>query len=323
MLADGSLVVAGLLLLLAGGEAIVRGASGIGLLARLSPAVVGLTIVGAGTSMPELVVSVQGSLRGENGIALGNIVGSNIYNVGLVLGLTAIVRPLLIQGNSVRFEWPVLALVTGQVLLLGRDGELDRLEGAFLLGGLVVFLWYVVLVARRSTNPVERAEFATVVTTLSLGRSGGGAWALNGLGVAAGVALLAVGSGILVDGAVGLATTLGVSKAVIGLTIVAFGTSSPELVTSIVAAYRGRSDMAVTNVLGSNVFNLLGIGGLTALVAPVAVPEAMIARDNWWMLGMALVLFPVMKTGMRVTRKEGAVLVGAACLYTTWLLVGA
>lgn len=320
MLADWGQVFAGLFLLLLGAEAIVRGASGIGLLARLSPAVVGLTIVAAGTSMPELVVSLKGALTGESEIALGNIVGSNIFNIGAVLGVTALFRTLRIRGNSVRFEWPVLVLVTSIFILLARDGSLDRLEGGFLLAGLAVFFAYVVWVAKKNANAEEREEYATSLTTASFGAVGPKAWAFNALAVAVGVGLLTFGSSVMVTGAVGVATTLGLSSAVIGLTVVAAGTSTPELITSVVAVMRGKDDIAVTNVLGSNLFNLLGIGGASALISPMSVAPVMLGRDNWWMLGFSLALFPLMWSGMRVTRAEGALLAIAYVAYTGVLL---
>ncbi|MFT5288092.1 MAG: cation:H+ antiporter [Planctomycetota bacterium] len=315
-------IALGLVFLLAGGEAMVRGASGIGLLARISPAVVGLTIVAAGTSMPELVVSLQAAANGNPGIALGNVVGSNIFNIGIVLGLTALVRPLRIQGNSVKFEWPVMLLATSLLLLLSRDSLLDRVEGTFLVAGLAAFVAYAVWIARKNTSPAERGEFADGVGTASFGRTGARAWTYNIGAVLGGGVLLAFGSDTMVRGSVGMATALGVAPTVIGLTIVAAGTSTPELVTSLVAAYRGRDDIAVTNVLGSNIFNILGIAGTTALVAPVPVPAAIVARDNWWMLGACLLLLPLMRSGMRVTRVEGAVVVTLYAAYTAVLLLG-
>ncbi|MFZ9887922.1 MAG: sodium:calcium antiporter, partial [Myxococcota bacterium] len=220
MLTDWLLVFLGLGLLVGGGEVLVRGASGIALLARVTPAVIGLTIVAAGTSMPELVVSTQAALEGSPGLAAGNVVGSNIFNIGAILGLTALVRPLRIQGNTVRLEWPVMMLAAFQLHLLSRDGSVDRLEGGFLLGGIVAFTAYAVWVGRKATSDVEQAEFAEVATA-SFGRVGRAAVLFNVAAVAVGVALLAGGSTALVRGAVGIASGFGVSDAVIGLTIVA------------------------------------------------------------------------------------------------------
>ena len=319
MIIDWLLVLAGLTLLVVGAEALVRGASGIALLARVTPAVVGLTVVAAGTSTPELVVSVQAAIEGNPGLAMGNVVGSNIFNIAAILGLAAMVRPLRIQGNTVRLEWPVMMLAALQLHLLARDGLVDRFEGGFLLAGMVAFTGYVVWVGRQGTTPVERQEFEQLATA-SFGRTGTAAMGLNIAAVAVGVGLLAGGSTALVHGAVGIAATLGVSDTVIGLTIVAAGTSTPELVTSLVAARRGQDDMAVGNIVGSNIFNVLGIAGATALIHPLAVPTEIISRDIWWMLGASAILFPLMKTGMRVTRMEGAVLLAGFSTYLALLI---
>ena len=317
MLGNWLLVALGLSLLVGGGETLVRGASGIAVLARLSPAVIGLTIVAAGTSMPELVVSVQAAFEGVPGLALGNVVGSNLFNIGAILGLTALLHPLRIRGNTVRLEWPVMMLAAFQLHLLARDGLVDRLEGAFLFAGLVTFIAYAVWVGRRAVAPVEQQEFAEVATA-SFGRTGTMAVVLNVLAVLLAIGLLAGGSTALVRGAVGVASEIGVSEAVIGLTIVAAGTSTPELVTSLMAARRGQDDIAVGNVIGSNIFNVLGIAGVTALVHPLPVPDEIIVRDDWWMLGASLLLFPLMWTGMRVNRLEGAALVAG---FTTYIVL--
>ena len=319
---DWMLVVAGLALLVVGGEALVRGASGIALLAKLTPAVIGLTIVAAGTSMPELVVSVESALRNNPGIALGNIVGSNIFNIAAILGLAALVRPLRIQGNSVRLEWPVMMLAALQLHLLARDGGIDRFEGGCLLAALVAFTAYAVWVGRKAVTETEAAEFEEVATA-SFGRTGGAAWMFNVLAVAVGVGLLAGGSTLLVRGAVGIAGALGISDTIIGLTIVAAGTSTPELVTSLVASWRGKDDIAVGNITGSNIFNVLGIGGVTALIHPLPVPQEILARDNWWMLGFSLLLFPLMKSGMKINRAEGVVLLAGFVTYLAILIRGA
>ena len=307
MMLEWLLILGGLALLVSGGEALVRGAGGIALLARLTPAAVGLTIVAAGTSMPELVVSTQSAIQGNSGIAVGNIVGSNIFNIAAILGLTALVRPLRIQGNTVRLEWPVMMLAAFQFHLLSRDASIDKLEGGFLLTALVAFTAYVVWLARKSATSSEKEAFEDI-STASFGKTGMTAVAFNIFSVVLGAGLLAGGSTMLVRGATGVAAAFGVSDAVIGLSIVAAGTSTPELVTSIVAAWRGRDDIAVGNVVGSNIFNVLGIGGTTSLIHPLSVPSEIVLRDNWWMLGASLLLFPLMKTGMRINRMEGSVL---------------
>ncbi len=319
MFLDWILLLIGFGLLIAGGELLVRGASGIALLARITPAVVGLTIVAAGTSAPELVVSIQSALMGNYGISVGNIVGSNIFNIAAILGITALLLPLRIEGSTVRLEWPVMMLASFQFVLLSRDAVIDRLEGGFFLTAMVAFIAYIVRIARKSADAREQVSFEEV-TTASFGRTGGRAVMFNVVAVVIGIALLAAGSTALVRGAVGVATVLGLSKTVIGLTIVAAGTSTPELVTSLLAARRGKDDIAVANVVGSNVFNVLGIGGATALIHPLGVPNEIIQIDNWWMLGFSVLLFPLMKSGMRIVRTEGLVLLSLFVVYMFLLL---
>ncbi|MCB9507778.1 MAG: calcium/sodium antiporter [Myxococcales bacterium] len=316
---DWLMLLLGFGLLVAGGEALVRGASGLALMAKLPPAVVGLTIVAAGTSMPELVVSVESALNGNVGIAVGNVVGSNTFNIGAILGLAALVRPLRVTGNTVRMEWPVMMLAALQLFLLARDGSVDRVEGAALLAAMAGFTAYAVWIGRNATTANEADGFDELVTA-SFGATGTRALTTNALAVVVGVALLAGGSTLLVGGAVGIATLLGVSETVIGLTIVAAGTSTPELVTSLVASRRGRDDIAIANVVGSNIFNVLGILGVTALVRPLAVPEVILGRDIWWMLGASVLLLPLMWTGLRVNRAEGAALLAGYSGYIAVLV---
>lgn len=322
MLLDWIFVVVGFGLLVGGGEALVRGASGLALLARITPAVVGLTVVAAGTSMPEMVVSVQAAFRGNPGLSMGNVVGSNIFNIAAILGVTALIRPLRIHGNTVRLEWPVMILASLQLLLLARDGTVDRLEGGFFLVALIAFTAYAVWIGRQSSTAAEKEEFEGMVTA-SFGRTGGVAVAFNAGAILGGAALLALGSSALVRGAVAIASSLGVSDTLIGLTIVAAGTSTPELVTSVVAAFRGKDDIAVANIVGSNIFNVLGIAGATAAIVPLPVPADILARDMWWMLGFSLLLFPLMRSGMRISRLEGAVLFGGFVTYLALLISGA
>lgn len=319
---DWMLVILGLVFLVAGGEALVRGASGLALAAKFSPAVIGLTIVAAGTSMPELVVSIQSAVNGNVGIAIGNVVGSNIFNIGAILGLAALVSPLRVMGNTVRMEWPVMMLAALQLFLLARDGVVDRVEGGFLIAAMIAFTAYAVWLGRNVSGSAEAEGFEEMVTA-SFGASGGKALTYNVLAIVVGVGLLAGGSTLLVQGAVGIATALGVSETVIGLTIVAAGTSTPELVTSLVASKRGRDDIAIANVVGSNIFNVLGILSITALVHPLDVPDVIMSRDVWWMLGASALLFPLMWTDKRVDRLEGAVLLTGFLTYLVLLILAA
>lgn len=318
---DWILVVAGLALLGGGGEALVRGASGIALLARLSPAIVGLTIVAAGTSAPELVVSVQAALSGNAGIAVGNVVGSNIFNIAAIVGLTTVLLPLRIAKSTVTFEWPIMMLASVQLFLLARDGTMDRLEGGFFVACFLVFMAYAIR-SGSEVSPVE-ADAGDELVTASFGKKGATAAALNVVAILIGVGLLAFGSDLLVRGAVGIASAFGISDAVIGLTVVAAGTSTPELVTSLVAARRGRDDMALANAVGSNIFNVLGILGITAIVSPLSVPSEIMHRDVWWMLASSAILFPMIRSTTRITRLEGALLLLLFGGYLTQLILTA
>jgi cation:H+ antiporter len=320
------LVLGGLALLAAGGEALVRGATVIAQLAGLPAAVIGLTVVALGTSLPELVVSFVAGIEGQPDIAVANAVGSNIFNVAAALGVTALVVPLPVHGSAVRLEWPFLFLASCVCLLLARDGMLDRLEGGFFLVSLGLFVTYTVRVARREMGRNQRAALVEQVGGQRLlprglrgllpGRRG---W-LAGGAVALGAVLLVVGGEMLVDGAVRLARLAGLSERVIGLTVVAAGTGAPELATSVVAALRRRTDIAVANMIGSNIFNVLGILGVGAFVQPLTVTPALVTHDMWWMLGTTLLLLPLMRSGARLTRIEGAVLLGTYVTYVGLLL---
>jgi cation:H+ antiporter len=319
------LVALGLALLTGGGEALVRGASTIARVAGVTPAVVGLTVVALGTSMPELAVGLLAAAREQPDIAIGNVVGSNIFNVAAILGLTGLVTALPVHGTAVRLEWPFMFLASCAGLLVMRDGVVDRVEGGVFVVALVLFTTYMVRLARREVSGPERQEFADAAEDRSMRRSGTPRVELRGaLGlVVVGMVLLVLGGRWLVDGATGVARTAGLSERLIGLTVVAAGTGAPELATSLVAALRGRTDVAVANVVGSNIFNLLGVLGLTALVQPIPVAPAVIASDAWWMLGTALLLYPLLRSGMRLTRVESGVLLATYVAYVGLLVRGA
>ncbi|QDU69634.1 calcium/sodium antiporter [Engelhardtia mirabilis] len=309
-------VLAGLAVLIFGGELLIRCATRIASLAGVSPAVVGLTIVAAGTSMPELVVSVRSALAGSDSLAVGNVIGSNSFNIGVILGLAALIAPISIAGRTVRLEWPVMLLAAVQLYLLARDGQVDRIEGAAFLVAFVAFVAYTLKIARSEMVPAEIEQFAATAGPPAEPRP----WTRSILGVIAGCALLAGGAELLVIGATDLARSLGASEAVISLTIVAAGTSLPELSASVIAALRGRGDVAVTNVIGSNIFNVLGIAGTTATISPLSVSTELIERDLPWMLGFSLLLFPLMRSGYRISRVEGALLLVGYGVYLALLL---
>jgi cation:H+ antiporter len=248
---------------------------------------------------------------------VGNVVGSNIFNAVGVLGVTALITALPVQGNAVKVEWPFMFVVSCLTVLMVRDGLLDRLEGGLMLVSFVAFTWYIIRLARSEVVGAEAAEFASAAAARTLPA---GSIAMALATVVAGVLLLVVGGRALVTGAVELARIAGLSERVIGLTVVAIGTSMPEVAASVVAAVRGRTDVAVANLLGSNIFNLLGILGITALIHPTVVSPAMRNSDMIWMLATALLLFPVLRSGMRVNRLEGVVMLLAYAAYVVLLV---
>lgn len=298
-------LVGGLILLVGGAEWLVRAAVAIAHALRIPPGIVGLTMVAAGTSLPELFVSLSAALRGAPDLATGNVVGSNIYNIALILGLSAVIRPLLTDRPTIRFDWPVVLLAALALWGLGADGHLGRLDGALLLSGHLAYVAWLIRRARLDRTPEEE----------------GAAFGLAGaaLGALLGLVALTVGSRLFIDGATTIAEALGISQRVIGLTIVGFGTSAPELATSLVAAWRGQNDIAIGNVLGSNIFNILLILGLSALVIPLPVHPGLLASDIPWMIGVTLLLLPMLLTGRRVVRAEGFLLLAVALTYTLLL----
>jgi cation:H+ antiporter len=319
VLVSVGLIALGLILLVIGGETLLRGSVGLATLLRLTPAVIGLTVVAAGTSVPELAVSGVAAYQGQTEIAVANVVGSNIFNIAVILGICALVRPLAITGNTIRLEYPVLALVTLMCLVIIQDGEVNRLDASLCIAVYACFTVYLVSLVRQQVTATEAAELRDEVRELTPTENRPRAWVCLAL-VAVGVALLGGGAHATVTGAVGLARLLGWSERVIGLTIVSAGTGLPEVVASLVSSVRGRSDVAIGNVIGSNLFNILGILGLSALAAPLPVAPGLIASDAWWMLGVTMLLLPLMFSGFRVSRWEGLLLFATYGSYL-WLLL--
>ena len=310
----------GLVLLVLGGEALVRGAVALAGRLGVSPLLIGLTVVGFGTSTPELVTSLQAAFSGSPGIAVGNVVGSNTANILLILGAAALIAPLAVSPGAFRRDGIALVLVTLAAIGAVLTGNLSRPLGLALLFGLVAYL----VMAYRS----ERGDAATDEGAIeTVGDANPGASPI-GLPVAllyalGGIAVTVLGAPLLVSGATELATRFGVSDAVIGLTIVAVGTSLPELVTSVVASLRRQGAVAFGNVVGSNIYNVLGILGATALVKPIPVPAEIASFDIWVMAAATLALVWAAVTGWRITRGEGAVLLVAYVAYAGWLAWGA
>ncbi|MCS6241007.1 calcium/sodium antiporter [Shewanella baltica] len=299
-------IIGGFIILTLGAEALVRGASAIALRLGITPLIIGLTIVAFGTSAPELAVSVKSALAGNSGIALGNVIGSNIANIGLILAITALIRPIQVQSQVVKRDIPLMILASMLFWGLLLDGELSLIDGVVLLSLLVGYLTFSYISSKNSKNEEEI-------------EAGPNNPLLSGLFILVGISML-VGGGILfVNGAVDLAKTFGVSEVIIGLTIVAIGTSMPELVTSVIAALKGQSDIAIGNVVGSNLFNILGILGVTAIVHPVS-SLGFQPFDFMVMLALAIVILPFAWTGLRIGRREGSVLLLTYLGYMVYLI---
>jgi len=317
------LLAAGLIVLAIGAEVLVRGASRLAAAVGISPLVVGLTVVAFGTSSPEMAVSVQSALAGQANIAVGNVVGSNIFNVLFILGVSALIVPLVVAQQLIRVDVPIMIGISVLALLMALDGSVAWWEGALLFAGIIAYMGFLIRQSRRESVAVK-AEYAqefaekeprNVRNTV-----------VNVVLAVAGLALLVLGSGWFVEGAIQLATAFGVSELIIGLTIVAAGTSLPEVATSVVAALRGERDIAVGNVVGSNIFNILAVLGLTAIVAPgggVAVPPGVLAVDLPFMIAVAVACLPIFFTGHLIARWEGVVFLVFYVAYTGYLFLTA
>lgn len=309
-----ALFIFGIVLLILGAELLVRGASHLAESVGISPVVIGLTVVAFGTSSPETAVTVQSAFSGNADIALGNVVGSNILNVLFVLGISAVILPLTVTRRLVRLDVPILILASVLLLLLSLDGEIGKLDGLLLFAGVVAYTAFSLIQSRlengdSSLQSDDPGWMNSRIFQLSL--------------IALGLAMLVLGSRWLVGGAVEIATAFGVSELVIGLTVVAFGTSMPEVATSVVAAFRGQRDMAVGNAVGSCLFNILAVLGISSLVAPAAlpVPASAISFDIPVMIATAVACLPIFFTGSRIGRREGMLFLGYYVAYTTYLLL--
>jgi len=305
-------LVLGLVALFIGAEGLIRGSSALALKIGITPLVVGLTVVAFGTSTPELVVSLKAALIGNSSISLGNIVGSNIANIALILGISAIIRPLDVHANIIRREIPIMIGISILLVLLLIDGELGLVDGIIFVLGIVIYTIVNITMARKEKNAEVDKEFKEGLKT-GLGVPISIVMIVGGLG------LMILGANLFVTSSISIAKVIGVSDAIIGLTIVAVGTSLPELITSVVAAYKNESDIAIGNVVGSNIFNILGILGITALIISVG-SIGINYVDFGVMLFAALILLPLSKTGFRITRLEGIILVLGYIAYIYYLM---
>ena len=321
MLAQLLTFTLGLLALVAGAEALVRGASRMALSFGLSPLVVGLTIVALGTSAPEMAVALGAALDGKPDLAIGNVIGSNIANTLLILGVSAIIVPLSVAGQIIRQEVPILIAVTLLLLGFAYNGMITRAEAAVLLSLMLAYTTFLVVQSRRASAQTK-AEFEGEMPPDSRWDRH---WSVQLVLVAGGLGLLVLGADWLVSAAVEVARALGVSDLVIGLTVVAIGTSMPEIATSILAALRGERDIAVGNVVGSNLFNILGCLGLAGVgsSAGLPVPQAALSFDLWVLLAVSFACLPVFLTGREIARWEGFVFLGYYLAYTAFLILKA
>ena len=314
-------LIAGLVLLVAGAEVLVRGAAKLAAQFGISPPVTGPTVVAFGTSAPETAVSVQAALNGSGDIAIGNVVGSNIANVLLILGMTALVAPLVVSRQLIRLDVPIMIGASLVTFGLAWDGELSRIDGVLLFAGVVAYTLFLIISSRREKAAEADDEFAKEFGLHEPAKPHAGL--INAGLVIAGLVLLVVGSNFLVEGAVALARALGLSELVIGLTVIAIGTSLPELATSIMAAIRGERDIAVGNIVGSNIFNLLCVLGLASLVSPqaIGVSSNALAFDFPVMIAVAVACLPIFFAGYCIKRWEGALFVAYYVAYTLYLVL--
>jgi cation:H+ antiporter len=314
-------LVAGLVILGVGGHYLVQGATVIALLARLSTAAVALTVVAMGTSLPELAVSLSAAARGSTDLAYGNIVGSSIFNIGAILGIAALLKSISARHTS-WVEYGIVLFVTCAVVILARDQLIDRFDGALLVVALVIFMTYTVYLVSRGVPPGEVQTMEREVRrTAHLQEGTAMAWGRNLGYVIAGIVALALGAHFAVQGSVSIARTLGVEERIIGLTVIAMGTSLPELATCVVATKRGEQEIVLGNVIGSNIFNLLAILGITATIFPVPVHQRALMLDNWVMLAFTAVLLPMMILGKRITRANAMLLLAGFVSYMAFLLL--
>ena len=302
------LVVAGLIFLFFGGEALVRGSVGIARRLSIPPLLIGLTVVGFGTSTPELLVSAQAALRGEPDIAIGNIVGSNIANILLIVGITSLVWPIRVSGATLRRDTTVMVAAALALVPIFAMGQIGRLCGIALVTALAGYLFWSYRHAGEVTS-----EDIDMPSPASVG--------VCGLWIAAGLVGLMFGASFLVDGSTSIARSFGVSEAFIGLTIVAIGTSLPELATSVIAAFRRQSEIAIGNVVGSNIFNILGILGVTSIITPIPVAQRFLLSDLPIMIALSLTLCAVLLTRPVIGRGLGAVMLVGYAVYV-WAAQG-
>ncbi len=301
------LLIGGLVILIIAGEALVRGAVGVALKFNIPTLVIGMTIVSFGTSAPELLVSLKAALNNHPELAIGNVIGSNIANIALVLGITTMILPITVKRATAKVDWPIMMVTTILFFVFILNKNIEWYEGLIFTIGIIVFNVYMFWNAKRQ-NKKEVLD----VDVQEVKKSN---MFLNILLIALGAVGLAFGASWLLDGAVQIASNFGVSEHIIGVTIVAFGTSVPELITSVVAAFKKHTDISVGNLIGSNIFNILGVLGITSLVKEIPVTEHVISYDMYWLIGISILVFPLMIIGYKINRIRGFILFSAYCAY--------
>lgn len=304
------LVGVGLAMLYFGAEWLIRGAISISNKFGVSQLVIGLTVVAFGTSTPELAVSVSSAIQGLSDVALGNVVGSNIVNIGAILGISAIISPIAVSKSTIKKEIPIMIGISFLLLAIILDGKIDFVDGALLVIGIIVFTGYSYRSSKKDTD-IETIQNYQVLQKNIISKST--------IFIAAGLLLLTVGSFLTVDNAVIIGNSFGISELFMGLTVVAIGTSLPELITSIVAAKKGHADLSVGNIVGSNIFNIMAILGISSLISGITVSEQILI-DVGIMLTFSLILIPIMRSGFIISRKEGMLLIAGYVGYVIFLL---
>lgn len=322
MILAAALLMLGLTILVLGAELLTRGGAALARQMRVPPVVIGLTIVAIGTSTPELAIGIDAAMIGNGPLAVGNIAGTNTVNLLLILGLSALIHPLALRSQTIRMDLPVMILAAFMMLAMSLDGRLSRLDGVVLVGSGIIYTLLVVRSAARESRAF-RVEFAKEYYQPKVSHGGGRRIVASGVTLVSGIAVIVLGADIFVDAAVGLARMWGVSDAFIGLTVVAIGTSAPELVTTVLSTLKRERDIAIGNLLGSSVYNIFAVLGITCLVpaAGVAVTPELIWVDIPVMALVALVCAPIFLSGREVSRTEAAALVGSYLAYLAYLLI--
>lgn len=314
------LIIAGLVVLVFGGDYLVKGASGIAFRLRVPPMLVGMTIVALGTSAPEMVVTLQAAIAGKPDIAIGNVIGSNIANVALILGITVVIFPIAIKKDSLKFDWVVMMLASILFYIFALNGVISRIDGLIFLILLVGFISYSIYRVRKKRHKAEAAAASADLPLPEKPKTK--SYVVFILYIILGTVGLVFGARWFLEGAEAVARNFGVSDRVIAISLVAFGTSVPELAASVIAAFKKEQDISLGNIIGSNLFNILAILGVTSLIQPIQVAQEMMDDDIYWMLGTSFIILPLSIIGLRLGRLQGFILIACYLVFMYLLLTG-